>query len=171
MLKAIEVSKFMDEQLGFAGASGTPIEAGQLKGGEVVAYKEGHQFQGLVARIIRVNADGTVDLKIQNSTRVSVPVSDLVLVDVANVGAAGYSESRTRNTSFYDEPTPMETEILIGDISKAVVKSPEKAKELALDLLSKVRKNSANEDYILNFLGVLRNFPYQDFIRELKRMG
>lgn len=89
MLKAKDVSAFMDEHIGTAGATGTPLTSAEgLKGGEIVAYKEGHALQGLVGRIHRVNANGTVDIFVQNSTRVEVPVTDLVLVKTNSVGAA-----------------------------------------------------------------------------------
>lgn len=69
----------------------TPVtSADQLKANNVVAYKEGHQFQGLVARILRVHADrGTVDLYIGSSLRVEVPATDLVILQDTAVGPVG----------------------------------------------------------------------------------
>jgi len=68
-----------------------------------------------------------------------------------------------------DEPTSIEIEGLIADIADAIKKDPKEAAELAVDLIFKVTEGGTNERYIKNFLAVLKGFPYQDFIRALKK--
>jgi len=64
---------------------GTPVkEAADLKPGDNVVFKKGHEFEGLLGYVVNVNStNNTVDLKIGKSTRVSVPASDLDKLDAA----------------------------------------------------------------------------------------
>ena len=73
-----------------------------------------------------------------------------------------------RPQDFLDEPTSIEVEDALGDISDAIEKSPEEAVELAVDLIFKVTEGGANERYISNYLAVLKGFPFQQFKKELK---
>ena len=49
-----------------------------------VTYKKGHEFEGELGRIVTVDtAKNTADIKLGSSTRVGVPVSDLLLTDAS----------------------------------------------------------------------------------------
>jgi len=66
------------------------------------------------------------------------------------------------------EPTSMEVEDMMDEISKAVSSDPGKAAELAVDLIYQTVEGGSNERYIRNFLAVLKGFPYDEFLEALK---
>lgn len=79
MSKAEKVISIMDELLG------SPAEMSQLKYGKTVIFKPGHPFAGLIARVVSAK-DGKADVKVGQSLRVGIPISDLLMAPEVNVG-------------------------------------------------------------------------------------
>lgn len=83
MNKAETVINLMDEVLG------SPVSnIDQLKAGKTVFFKPGHQFAGLIARVVRAK-DGKADVMVGSSLRVDIPMGDLLLAPEVDLGKPG----------------------------------------------------------------------------------
>lgn len=79
-MKAKQISMMMDE------AMTSPLSSANAKSGMQVMYKPGTEFEGMVGFLVNVKGD-KVDLKLGKSTRVDVPMSDLLAFEGTQVGS------------------------------------------------------------------------------------
>jgi len=90
MSKAQQVIKVMNE------LSGSPVSSAKdLKSNDNLVFKDGSQYAGMIARFHSANPDGTVNVYVGKSNRMSIPVSDLLLLSgTANNDSSGVGDAK-----------------------------------------------------------------------------
>jgi len=76
MSKASTAIKLMNEVQGAPILSADAVEIGQH-----VVYAPGTKLAGVVGTVVNKQKNGNLDILVGNSTRVDIPVADLLLID------------------------------------------------------------------------------------------